>query len=156
MRKYADIFNQSANDLIEGLSEAEEDALDYTFYKGSSKGISPYDSTHWIGPAGNLCPSEVSYSKIQRAVNVEGHWRVILQHIPQGYGYGHYNYTQTTRLETCKFPDSSCRLLAPCYKSSCSQIYIYHRMIAIDPCDSYRGLFIDTFKLPSGCSCSIP
>ena len=27
---------------------------------------------------------------------------------------------------------------------------------SIDPCDSYRGLFIDTFKLPSGCSCRIP
>merc|ERR1712209_275052 len=78
--------------------------------------------------------SDVDYAKITRAVNVEGYWRVILQHIPDGYGYGHYNYTQTTRLETCLFPDSACRLLAPCYQSKCTQKFVYHRMLSLDPC----------------------
>ena len=83
-----------------------------------------------IGPEGYLCPSQVDYVKLHRALNVEGLWRVILQHVPkdQGYGYGHsYNYTQTTRLEACLTPDSACRLLAPCYGSKCTQKYIYHR-----------------------------
>ena len=72
------------------------------------------------------------------------------------YGYGSYNYTQTTRLETCQYPDSACRLLAPCYKSKCTQKYVYHRMLSVDPCDAYRGFFIDTYKLPSACSCHLP
>jgi len=156
LKKYADKANQSADDLIEGISKADEESHDYSYYTGASKGDSPYDSTNWIGPEGSLCPSDTAYVKITRAVNVEGYWRVILQHIPEGYGYGHYNYTQTTRLETCLFPSSSCRLLAPCYRSSCTQQYIYHRMLALDPCDFYRGFFIDTFKLPSACSCSLP
>ena len=109
------------------------------------------------GPEGYLCPSQVDYVKIHRALNVEGLWRVILQHVPQHNGYGHsYNYTQTTRLEACLTPDSACRLLAPCYGSKCTQKYIYHRMLSFDPCDPYRGFFMDTYKLPSGCSCHIP
>ena len=83
-----------------------------------------------IGPEGYLCPSQVDYVKIHRALNVEGIWRVILQHVPMEttYGYGHsYNYTQTTRLEACLTPESACRLLAPCYGSKCTQKYIYHR-----------------------------
>jgi len=156
LKKYADRANQSADDLVDGITKATEESYDYSYYTGASKGDSPYDSTNWIGPEGTLCPSETAYAKITRAVNVEGYWRIILQHIPEGYGYGHYNYTQTTRLETCLFPSSSCRLLAPCYQSSCTQQYIYHRMVAVDPCDFYRGFFVDTFKLPSACSCTLP
>merc|ERR1712008_201134 len=78
------------------------------------------------------------YVKIHRALNVDGFWRVILQHVPHDYAYGHYNYTQTTRLEACLTPDSACRILS------------------FDPCDPYRGFFIDTYKLPSACSCHIP
>ena len=29
-------------------------------------------------------------------------------------------------------------------------------MLAYDPCDPYKGLFIDVFKFPSACSCHIP
>ena len=99
-----------------------------------------------IGPEGYLCASQVDYVKIHRALNVEGYWRVVLQHVPHDHTYGHYNYTQTTRLEACLTPDSSCRLLAPCYNSKCTQKYIYHRMLSYDPCDPYRGYFIDTYK----------
>jgi len=156
LKKYADIADQSADDLVQDITKAQEEGFDYSYYTGASKGPSPYDATNWIGPEGYLCPSDVDYSKITRAVNVEGYWRIILQHIPEGYGYGHYNYTQTTRLETCQYPDSACRLLAPCYQSKCTQKYVYHRMLSVDPCDPYRGFFIDTYKLPSACSCHIP
>ena len=61
-----------------------------------------------------------------------------------------------SRLETCLTPDSACRLLAPCYQSKCTQKYVYERMLAYDPCDPYKGLFIDVFKFPSACSCHIP
>merc|ERR1719145_414349 len=136
LKKYADIADQSADDLVQDITKPQEESFDYKYYTGASKGPSPYDASHWIGP--------------------EGYWRIILQHIPEGYGYGHYNYTQTTRLETCLFPDSACRLLAPCYQSKCTQKYVYHRMLSVDPCDPYRGFFIDTYKLPSACSCHLP
>merc|ERR1711902_169049 len=113
LKKYADVADQSADDLVQDITKPQEESFDYKYYTGASKGPSPYDASHWIGPEGYLCPSDVDYAKITRAVNVEGYWRIILQHIPEGYGYGHYNYTQTTRLETCLFPDSACRLLAP-------------------------------------------
>merc|ERR1712226_1434777 len=83
LKKYADVADQSANDLVQDITKEQEEHFDYEYYTGASKGPSPYDATHWIGP--------------------------------EGYGYGHYNYTQTTRLETCLTPDSACRLLAPCY-----------------------------------------
>eukprot|EP00090_Calanus_glacialis_P016906 TRINITY_DN2645_c0_g1_i1.p1 TRINITY_DN2645_c0_g1~~TRINITY_DN2645_c0_g1_i1.p1 ORF type:complete len:253 (-),score=57.85 TRINITY_DN2645_c0_g1_i1:265-1023(-) len=156
LKKYADVADQSADDLVQDIAKLQEESFDYKYYSGASKGPSPYDASHWIGPEGYLCPSDVDYAKITRAVNVEGYWRIILQHIPEGYGYGHYNYTQTTRLETCLFPDSACRLLAPCYQSKCTQKYVYHRMLSVDPCDPYRGFFIDTYKLPSACSCHLP
>jgi hypothetical protein len=31
-----------------------------------------------------------------------------------------------------------------------------HRMLSFNPCDAYKGIFIDTYKLPSACSCHIP
>lgn len=156
LKKYSDVADQSADDLVEAITAFQEASFNYDYYTGASKGPSPYDATHWIGPEGYLCPSTVDYAKIKRAVNVEGYWRVILQHIPKDYSYGHYNYTQTARLETCQTPDSACRLLAPCYQSKCTQKYVYHRMLSLDPCDPYRGFFIDTYKLPSACSCHIP
>jgi len=70
------------------VNQFQEHAFDYSYYSGSSKGSSPYDASHWIGPEGYLCPSDVDYAKIRRAVNVEGFWRIILQHIPREYGYG--------------------------------------------------------------------
>ena len=156
LKKYSDVPDQSADDLVEHVTRYQEEAFDYSYYTGASKGPSPFDLTHWSGPEGYLCPSQVDYAKIKRAVNVEGYWRIVLQHIPKEYGYGHYNYTQTTRLETCLTPDSACRLLAPCYNSKCTQKYVYHRMVSLDPCDPYRGFFIDTYKLPSACSCHLP
>ncbi|XP_043212527.1 neurotrophin 1-like [Amphibalanus amphitrite] len=147
-KKYADIGTQSADDLVDGLSAEQESAFDYGYYTGSSKGDSPFDVTHWAGPAGYICPSDVAYAQPRRAQNVAGEWRVIVNDV-------HY-YTQTARLETCLHPDAACRALAPCYKSKCTQKYIYHRMLSYDPCDPYKGLFIDIYRLPAACSCHVP
>ena len=106
-KKYTDVSDQSANDLVQLLDKDTEAAFNYDYYTGASKGPSPYDASHWIGPEGYLCPSEVLYAMPKRARNVNGDWRVIVN--------AHY-YTQTTRLETCLTPDSACRLLAPCYQ----------------------------------------
>ncbi|KAK2701421.1 neurotrophin 1-like [Artemia franciscana] len=143
-KKYSDIADQSADDLVDGLTKAEESAFDYSFYTGAFT----FDKTHWIGPAGYICPSNVQYARPRRAQNTKGEWRVIVQDVAY--------YTQTQRMETCLFAGAACRTLAPCYKSQCLQKYVYHRMLSFDPCDPYKGLFIDIYKLPSACSCHIP
>ncbi|XP_076059445.1 neurotrophin 1-like isoform X1 [Oratosquilla oratoria] len=147
-KKYADVADQSADDLVDMITKDQEEAFDYSFYTGASTGDSPYDATHWGGPEGYICPSDVAYAMPKRAQNVDGKWRVIVNDV-------HY-YTQTARLETCLYPEAACRALAPCYQSHCTQKYIYHRLLSYDPCDAYKGLFIDIYKLPSACSCHVP
>ena len=146
-KKYADVADQSADDLVDTITKDQEEAFDYSFYTGASTGDSPFDITHWTGPEGYICPSDVAYAMPKRALNVKGKWRVIVNDV-------HY-YTQTARLETCLFPDAACRALAPCFNSHCTQKYVYHRMLSYDPCDPYKGLFIDIYKLPSACSCHV-
>jgi len=143
LKKYADVADQSADDLVDGISKAQEEAFDYSFYNGKQ-----FDQGNWVGGEGFICPSDVAYSRPLRAQNVEGEWRVIVQDVAY--------YTQTQRVETCLFPEAACRTLAPCFHSKCVQKYVYHRMLSMDPCDTYKGLFIDTYKLPSACSCHIP
>uniref|UniRef100_A0A0P4VYH5 Spaetzle domain-containing protein n=1 Tax=Scylla olivacea TaxID=85551 RepID=A0A0P4VYH5_SCYOL len=146
-KKYADVADQSADDLVETVTKEQEEAFDY-YYTGASTGDSPYDVTHWAGPEGYICSSDVAYARSRRACNVESKWRVIVNDV-------HY-YTQTARLETCLFPEAACRALAPCFKSHCTQKYVYHRLLSYDPCDPYKGLFIEIYKLPSTCSCHLP
>nr|XP_027207724.1 uncharacterized protein LOC113801107 [Penaeus vannamei] len=145
---YADVADQSADDLVDMITKDQEEAFDYSYYTGASTGDSPYDATHWAGPEGYICPAEVVYAMPKRAQNVEGKWRVIVNDV-------HY-YSQTARLETCLFPEAACRALAPCYQSHCTQKSVYHRLLSYDPCDPYRGLFIDIYKMPSACSCHLP
>merc|ERR1711997_1213057 len=83
LKKYSDVADQSADDLVQDIIAPQEAAFNYEYYTGASKGDSPYDATHWIGPEGYLCPSTVEYAKIKRAVNVEGYWRVVLQNVPK-------------------------------------------------------------------------
>ncbi|XP_065567415.1 neurotrophin 1-like isoform X2 [Artemia franciscana] len=142
-KKYSDVPEQSADDLVDGLTRYQEEAFDYSYYSGPL-----VDKTHWIGPEGYICPSDVTYARPKRARNVNGEWRVIVQDV--------LYYTQTQRMETCLFPGGDCRTIAPCYKSQCLQKYVYHRMLSFDPCDTYKGLFIDIYRLPSACSCHIP
>merc|ERR1712209_255191 len=58
---------QSADDLVDGIAKPQEEHFDYSYYTGASKGPSKYDASHWIGPEGYLCPSDVDYAKITRA-----------------------------------------------------------------------------------------
>lgn len=143
LKKYAEVADQSADNLVDGVTSLEEKKFDYSSYNGNT-----FDKSNWVGGAGYVCPSEVMYARPVRAKNINGEWRVIVQNVAY--------YTQTQRMETCLFPGASCRTLAPCYKSKCVQKYIYHRMLSFDPCDSSKGLFIDIYKLPSACSCRIP
>nr|CAH0105477.1 unnamed protein product [Daphnia galeata] len=144
LKKYADVGDQSADNLADGLTSLAEEHFDYSNYEGKF-----FEKGHWSGEEGYICPSDVIYGRPARAMNVEGEWRVIVQEIAWP------GYTQTQRFETCLFPGASCRTLAPCYGSKCLQKYVYQRMLSFDPCDPQKGIFIDIYKLPSTCSCHI-
>ena len=138
-------MTQSADDLVDGITKEQEEKFDYSFYNGQQ-----FDKGNWVGGEGFICPSDVNYARPLRAKNVNGEWRVIVQ------AEAWPTYGQTQRVETCLFPEAACRTLAPCYHSKCLQKYVYHRMLSFNPCDPYKGLFIDIYKLPSACSCHIP
>ena len=46
-KKYSDVADQTADDLVQDILAPQEAAFDYNYYTGASKGPSPYDSTHW-------------------------------------------------------------------------------------------------------------
>lgn len=49
-------------------------------------------------------------------------------------------------------PGESCSYLAQTYRSHCSQVYNYHRLLSWD---KVRGLHVDIFKVPTCCSCQV-
>ena len=49
-------------------------------------------------------------------------------------------------------PGGSCSYVSHHYKSQCSQVYNYHRLLSWD---KERGLHMDIYKVPTCCSCHI-
>lgn len=49
-------------------------------------------------------------------------------------------------------PQESCTYLTDSFKSRCTQIFNYHRLLSWD---KYRGLHVDIFKVPTCCSCHV-
>ena len=47
LKKYSDVADQTADDLVQDIVAPQEAAFDYNYYTGASKGPSPYDVTHW-------------------------------------------------------------------------------------------------------------
>ncbi|XP_075161563.1 neurotrophin 1 isoform X2 [Haematobia irritans] len=92
---------------------------------------------------GGLCQSIVRYARPQKARSASGEWKFIVN---TG------QHTQTLRLEKCTNPQESCSYLSSNYKSYCSQVYNYHRLLSWD---KTRGLHVDIFKVPTCCSCQI-
>lgn len=52
----------------------------------------------------------------------------------------------------CSNPQSSCSFISENYRSSCVQIYNYHRLLTWD---QKLGLHMDIFKVPTCCSCHV-
>lgn len=94
---------------------------------------------------GYICPADVFYGRPKRAVNTYGQWKVIVN-LPGS------EYTQTQRLEQCLYPQAPCSFIDHAYHSSCLQKHSFVRLMAY----SYeQGLHIDSFKLPTACSCHV-
>ena len=47
LKKYSDIADQTADDLVQDILAPQEAHFDYNYYTGASKGPSPYDASHW-------------------------------------------------------------------------------------------------------------
>nr|XP_014093158.2 neurotrophin 1 isoform X2 [Bactrocera oleae]XP_036219635.1 neurotrophin 1 isoform X2 [Bactrocera oleae] len=92
---------------------------------------------------GGMCQSIVRYARPQKARSASGEWKYIVN---TG------QHTQTLRLEKCIAPQESCSYLAHKYRSHCTQVYNYHRLLSWD---RTRGLHVDIFKVPTCCSCQI-
>ncbi|KAL7644058.1 UNVERIFIED_CONTAM: hypothetical protein RMT77_004870 [Armadillidium vulgare] len=141
--KYAEVVEQSADDLVSFIKNSQENSFDYSGYNPFN-----YDESHWFGPEGYICPSNVTYGRPVRGINARGEWKYILND-------GDF-YSQTLRIETCLFTNTPCRMIAPCFKSRCVQKYSYHRLLSFDPCNPSKGLYTEIFRFPSACSCYTP
>ena len=107
------------------------------------------DRLKYLSEETYLCPSETAYEMPLRAINTEGKWRIIVNRVK-----AHYEMlSQTVRFEECTTPGYQCPLVPSCYDTKCFQKHAYHRLLIYDPYDYYVPFSIETFKLPSACSC---
>lgn len=97
------------------------------------------------------CPSVEINVKPIRAKNMEGDWRIMIQDV----GF----ITQVERMTLCLQPQETCHLegssLLGCQRSYCKQLKLARSLLAYDPCNPRKGIFVDDFDLPSDCSCSV-
>ncbi|XP_031775518.1 neurotrophin 1 [Apis florea] len=92
---------------------------------------------------GFTCPSVIKYARPQLARAASGVWKYIIN---TG------EHTQTLRLEKCSNPQASCAFISENYRSSCAQVYNYHRLLTWD---NKLGLHMDIFKVPTCCNCHV-
>ncbi|MCP3661009.1 MAG: hypothetical protein GY696_00700, partial [Gammaproteobacteria bacterium] len=120
----ADVIDQSADDLIDGVSSNQESTYTLAHYYGSQtqqlagQRRQDTDTRDFATDGGFLCPSEIKYAKPKRGKTAQGEWKDIVNV---------NDYTQTLRMEKCLQPGGSCSYVSHHYKSQCSQVYNYHR-----------------------------
>ena len=98
-----------------------------------------------------LCPTETGYIRPLRIQDQHGKWRIIVNNVKLQYK----TLTQTTRIEECLSSGEPCQLVPECMGSYCHQKNIYHRFLVYDPYETYYPFSVETFKLPSSCSCKL-
>lgn len=154
---FAEVPSQSADTLVDGVSSMQEETYDYTHYFGTRRqdssvlptkqsqqsGVAAHSHRDFAEEGGYLCPSEVKYARPKKAQNSQGEWKFIVNM---------EHYTQTLRMEKCMRPGASCSYVSHHYKSHCSQVFNFHRLLSWD---KKKGLHMDIFKVPVACSCHI-
>jgi len=141
-RLVADVRNQSADDLVDGISARQEQLYDFGHYYGNRRQDTD-GSRDFATDGGFLCPSDIQYARPQRARNSKGEWKFIVNMD---------KYTQTIRMEKCLNPRGACSYVSHHYRAECSQVHNYQRLLAWE---AGRGLHMDIFKVPSCCTCHI-
>jgi len=92
-----------------------------------------------------VCQSSTEDIFPQRAKNKDGQYRFIVNG-----GEGLEEYVQTVSVSKCVGAGLSCRVDSH-DDTECRQEYIEHKLVSLD--QSGQQLEVDTFPLPSGCSC---
>ena len=105
-----------------------------------------------------VCSSSSARITPIRVKNTDGEWRVIVQQ------YG--EVLQRENVVICKNLAAACSrngrrevfleldpLTRSCFRYYCSQLKAVKRLLAFDPCNPIKGLFVDSFPIPSACSC---
>jgi hypothetical protein len=131
---------------VDGVQRNQEYNYNFKHYFGQRRNDEETTHRHrdFAGEGGFLCPSKVAYGKIKKAKSsTTGDWKYVVN-------YG--DKTQTLRLEKCLSPGNTCSYVMPHYRTACTQVYNYHRLLAWD---SEKGLHIDVFKVPTCCTCHV-
>ncbi|XP_057378565.1 protein spaetzle 4-like [Daphnia carinata] len=122
--------------------------------KFSSKSIGDDEPVNSLANAVNNtgCVTTSLIVKPLRARNIDGDWRVIVQDAR--------NIFQWTLMVVCSNTDASCHnpeRITPvfCFNGKCKQLFAVRRLLAFDPCNPDRQVFVDSFKLPTECSCRL-
>lgn len=140
----AEVRSQSADELVDGVSAAQESKYDFQHYFGNRRtGTDNHVHRDFAQDGGFLCPSEVKYARPKRARNSKGDWKFVVNMD---------KYTQTIRMEKCLKPGGACSYVSHHYRATCNQVYNYHRLLSWE---DGRGLHMDIFKVPTCCSCHI-
>ncbi|KAF2354090.1 Spaetzle [Trinorchestia longiramus] len=144
----AEVRNQSADNLVDGITARQEEKYNYSHYFGSkpdSRDRRQDNDVHrdFADEGGYLCPSEVKYARPKRARNSKGEWKFVVNM---------EKYTQTIRMEKCIKPGGACSYVSHHYHATCSQVHNYQRLLSWE---KKRGLHMDIFKVPSCCTCHI-
>ncbi|MPC89376.1 Protein spaetzle [Portunus trituberculatus] len=91
----AEVRSQSADDLVDGVSAAQESKYDFHHYFGNRRtGTDNHVHRDFAQDGGFLCPSEVKYARPKRARNSKGDWKFVVNMD---------KYTQTIRMEKCLY-----------------------------------------------------
>jgi len=92
-----------------------------------------------------VCQSLTEDISPQRAKNKKGQYRFIVNG-----GEGLEEYIQTVTISKCLGAGLSCNVDSQ-QETECKQEFIEHKLVSLD--QSGKQLEVDTFPLPSGCSC---
>jgi hypothetical protein len=136
--------------LVDGIPRDVEESYSYDYYYNDNKD-SQTSSSEKGNPeeksspgAGFVCPSEVLYGKPKLARNKKGEWKVIVNAA---------EFTQTVRMEKCLKPNSKCNYISfNDFESRCAQVHSFHRLLVFE---KGKGFYIDTFRIPTACTCHV-
>ncbi|XP_013781207.1 uncharacterized protein LOC106465528, partial [Limulus polyphemus] len=94
-----------------------------------------------------VCDSITRIVRPGWAKNTNGRWLVVIN---TDY------YQQYVTEVICRYENSYCNFVPPCYHATCQQRYNTQYLLVIDPYNPYRGPFLSQFLFPSCCVCHVP
>ncbi|KAF8763747.1 Neurotrophin 1 like protein [Argiope bruennichi] len=94
-----------------------------------------------------VCDSITRMIRPGWAKNNNGRWVVVINT---------EQYAQFVTEVICRYDNSYCNFVPPCYQATCQQRYNTQTLLAIDPYNPHKGPFLSKFLFPSCCVCYVP